>query len=86
MKTKFKKVVLGGTFDKLHKGHHALICKAFEVGDQVLIGLSTDNFIKTRRKKHAVAPYDERIRELQKFLTAQGVVLPVILLLRKLYD
>lgn len=73
MKTTYKKVVLGGTFDKLHKGHHALICKAFEVGGQVLIGLSTDDFIKTRRKKHKVAPYDERIRELRNFLTAHGV-------------
>jgi len=39
---KFRKVVVGGTFDYLHNGHVALISKAFDVGEQVSIGICSD--------------------------------------------
>jgi pantetheine-phosphate adenylyltransferase len=65
---KFKTVAVGGTFDKLHKGHEALLSKAFEVGEQVLIGLSSDDFVKTMRKPHPTAPYAQRAPELRAFL------------------
>ena len=42
---KFKKVAVGGTFDELHSGHKALINKAFEVGEKVVIGLSSGEFV-----------------------------------------
>ena len=42
---RFRLAVLGGTFDHLHVGHHALLASAFEVGDEVAIGLTTDGFV-----------------------------------------
>ena len=65
---KFKTVAVGGTFDSLHKGHEALLSKAFEVGEHVLIGLCSDNFVKMMRKPHPTAPYERRARELREFL------------------
>ncbi len=41
-KLKFKKVVVGGTFDYFHDGHLALMSKAFEVGERVSIGICSD--------------------------------------------
>ena len=69
---KFKIVAVGGTFDEFHKGHRALLMKAFEVGDRVLIGLCSDDFAKRLMKPHRVATYEERLEELKKFLRRHG--------------
>ncbi|MFQ6087251.1 MAG: phosphopantetheine adenylyltransferase [Candidatus Bathyarchaeia archaeon] len=74
MNQKFKTVVVGGTFDELHKGHKALLMKAFEVGDQIIVGLSTNDLARKLRKNHEVATYKERLRELNDFLREQGVL------------
>ena len=65
-------MVLGGTFDKIHKGHQALLMKAFEVGNHVLIGLCTDEFVRKRDKIRS--SYKERLNELEFFLGKQGVL------------
>ena len=72
MEQKFKKVVVGGTFDLFHHGHLVLLLKAFEVGNSVIIGLCSDNFVKKSGKPHEIAPYNDRIKELKKFLTENG--------------
>jgi pantetheine-phosphate adenylyltransferase len=70
---KFKKVAVGGTFDELHRGHKALLDMAFEVGEKVVIGLSSDNFVSKMGKPHKTASYDERRRELAAFIEASGL-------------
>jgi len=71
---KFKTVAVGGTFDEFHKGHRALILKAFEVGDHVLIGLSTDELAQRLGKPHKVSTYDFRLEELKGFLRREGLL------------
>ncbi|MEM3616946.1 MAG: phosphopantetheine adenylyltransferase [Candidatus Bathyarchaeia archaeon] len=71
---RFKVVAVGGTFDELHKGHKALLLKAFEVGEQVLIGLCTDEFVAKMSKPHIVASYEERLEELKTFLQKYGLM------------
>jgi pantetheine-phosphate adenylyltransferase len=61
-----KKVVVGGTFEILHKGHLALLKKAFELG-KVTIGLTSDSFVK-ELKKNEVASFEERKRNLENFI------------------
>jgi pantetheine-phosphate adenylyltransferase len=69
----FKKVAVGGTFDELHRGHKALLDKAFEIGGRVVIGLSSDAFVSKMGKPHKTAAYGERLKELQAFLAEQGL-------------
>lgn len=70
---KYKKVAVGGTFDELHRGHKTLLDMAFEVGDKVLIGLSSDAFVLIMGKPHKTAPYNERLKELLTFLADSGL-------------
>ena len=70
---KFRKVAVGGTFDELHRGHKVLLVKAFEVGEHVLIGLCSDEFVAKMGKPHMTASYEERLKELEAFLMALGL-------------
>jgi len=74
MERKFKIVAVGGTFDELHKGHRALLMKAFEVGEQVIIGLCSDEFVKKLEKPHPTASYADRLNELKTFLQKNGLL------------
>jgi pantetheine-phosphate adenylyltransferase len=65
---------VGGTFDEFHKGHRALLLKAFEVGEYVQIGVSTDDLVQRMKKPHMVATYDVRVEELKSFLRKNGLL------------
>jgi pantetheine-phosphate adenylyltransferase len=71
---KFKIVAVGGTFDEFHKGHRVLLRKAFEVGEHVLIGLSSDKLVEGLSKPHVTALYEQRLAELRMFLRERGVL------------
>jgi pantetheine-phosphate adenylyltransferase len=74
MDRKFGTVLVGGTFDEFHRGHRALILKAFEVGRRVIVGLSSDQLARELRKNHVVAMYEERLKDLRNFLKKEGVL------------
>jgi pantetheine-phosphate adenylyltransferase len=61
-----KKVALGGTFEILHKGHEALLRKAFSFG-KVTIGLTSDRFAE-KLKKRKVEEFLRRKKNLEKFI------------------
>jgi pantetheine-phosphate adenylyltransferase len=69
---KFRKVAVGGTFDEFHRGHKVLLLEAFEIGEHVLIGLCSDEFVEKMGKPHATASYEERLKELRVFLKTLG--------------
>ncbi|MCL2359805.1 MAG: pantetheine-phosphate adenylyltransferase [Nitrososphaerota archaeon] len=70
----YKKVAVGGTFDELHSGHKALLNCAFEVGEQVVIGLTSDAFVMQISKPHKTASYTERCQRLEAYLAQMGLV------------
>ena len=69
---KFRKVAVGGTFDEFHKGHRTLLLKAFEVGEQVVVGVCSDEFVKRMGKPHSTASYKQRLEDLKRFLSEHG--------------
>jgi pantetheine-phosphate adenylyltransferase len=67
--TKYSKVATGGTFDQLHAGHRRLLERSFELGDEVVIGLTSDEFAR-REGKVAQRPYPLREAELAAYIRA----------------
>ncbi|MGB9636146.1 MAG: inosine/xanthosine triphosphatase [Thermoplasmata archaeon] len=57
---------VGGTFDIFHKGHEALLQKAFEVAERVLIGITTDAFASL---KGQIRPFEERKKGVSEFVS-----------------
>ena len=61
---------VAGTFDVLHDGHAALLRRAFEVGDRVLVGITSDRMAASGRS--VSVPLEVRERELRAFLDQLG--------------
>lgn len=72
MQKKFRIVAVAGTFDELHKGHRALLEKAFEAGERVTVGISSDEFVKQLGKPHKTGSYARRLKALKNFLGTCG--------------
>ncbi|MDO9028181.1 MAG: pantetheine-phosphate adenylyltransferase, partial [Candidatus Roizmanbacteria bacterium] len=64
----FNNIVLGGTFDHLHKGHRAIINKAFSIGKKVTIGLATEKLYRKKFLNKIIEPYPKRKKTLERYI------------------
>ncbi|HUK28030.1 MAG TPA: pantetheine-phosphate adenylyltransferase [Candidatus Acidoferrales bacterium] len=71
--TKYRVVAMGGTFDVLHRGHRKLLKQAFEVGQNVMIGVTTDRFARSLHKPHKFDSYAKRKSDLERLLKRWGL-------------
>lgn len=60
-----RRVITYGTFDLLHYGHINLLRRARELGDYLIVALSTDEFNWNEKGKRCYFPYEERRRMLE---------------------
>lgn len=65
------RVCLGGTFSPLHRGHLDLLERAFQVGDVVLLGLTSDRFASLHRTREIMS-YQDRRSNLERVLGYLG--------------
>ena len=61
------RVCLGGTFNVIHDGHMVLLRKAFESGNEIYIGLTTDK-MASRSRKVPLQDYETRLQSLENIL------------------
>jgi inosine/xanthosine triphosphatase len=64
------RVGVGGSFNILHKGHKALLDRAFDEGDEVAIAIMSDEFILSN--KHLYLPLEERIEAIKEHVDGKG--------------
>jgi len=69
----FKQIFVGGTFDGLHKGHEAILAKAFSQSENVTIGVTSDEFVKHyKANPDSIRPHETRKTMLGNWLTEHG--------------
>jgi len=67
----YEKVLVGGTFDVIHKGHKVLLKRAFTLGRFVSIGLTTREYAN-KVKSYPLLGYAERKKRLENLLKREG--------------
>ena len=60
-----KRVITYGTFDLLHYGHINLLRRAKELGDYLIVALSTDEFNWKEKSKKSYFTYEQRTQLLE---------------------
>ena len=64
---KYTRVATGGTFDHFHAGHRHLLERSFELGDEVVIGLTSDEFAR-KEGKVPQEPFGQRKARLEAYI------------------
>lgn len=70
-----KKVITYGTYDLLHQGHINLLRRAKELGDWLIVGVTTDNFDLERGKLNVQGNVMERIEAVRATGLADQIVI-----------
>lgn len=70
-----KKVITYGTYDLFHQGHYNLLKRAKELGDFLIVGVTTDNFDLERGKMNTCNNVMERIESVRATGLADMIVI-----------
>lgn len=70
-----RKVITYGTFDLLHYGHINLLQRAKELGDYLIVALSTDKFNWDEKHKKCYFTYEQR-KKLVEAIRYVDLVIP----------
>ncbi len=70
-----KKVITYGTFDLFHEGHYKLLERAKELGDYLIVGVTTEYFDLNRGKVNVIDSVLERVENVRKTGFADEIVI-----------
>jgi len=70
-----RRIITYGTFDLLHYGHINLLKRAKELGDYLIVGLSTDEFNYIEKQKKCYFAYEKR-KQLLEAIRYVDLVVP----------
>lgn len=69
-----KKVITYGSFDLFHEGHYNILKRAKELGDYLIVGVTTEQYDETRGKLNIIDSLDERIENVKRTGFADKVI------------
>lgn len=68
------KVITYGTFDLFHEGHYRLLQRAKQLGDYLIVGVTTEEYDQTRGKLNVIDSLVTRIENVKKTGFADEVI------------
>ncbi len=63
-----------GVFDLFHLGHLRILERAAQLGDQLIVGVSTDELVRSYKNVSPVVPFEERIEIVRAMRFVSGAV------------
>lgn len=70
-----KKVITYGTYDLLHYGHIKLLERAKQLGDYLIVGITSEDFDKKRGKINVQQPLMERVKAVRETGLADEIII-----------
>jgi glycerol-3-phosphate cytidylyltransferase len=70
-----KKVITYGSFDLFHEGHYRLLKRAKELGDYLIVGVTTEQFDEYRGKMNVIDSLMERIANVKRTGFADEIII-----------
>jgi len=70
-----KKVITYGSFDLFHEGHYRLLQRAKELGDYLIVGVTTEKYDEYRGKMNVVNSLMERIENIKATGFADEIII-----------
>jgi len=72
---KFKTIFTTGSYDLLHCGHVNIFHKAKALGDYLIVGVSTDELIKSYKGVNPIIKFDDRASLIKELRCVDEVVM-----------
>lgn len=70
-----KKVITYGSFDLFHAGHYRLLKRAKELGDYLIVGVTTEQYDRMRGKLNVEEPLLVRVENIKKTGLADEIII-----------
>lgn len=70
-----KKVITYGTFDLFHQGHYNLLKRAKELGDYLIVGVTTEHFDEARGKVNVIDSTLQRVENVRRTGFADEIII-----------
>ena len=70
-----KRVITYGTFDLFHEGHYRLLQRAKQLGDYLIVGVTTEGYDRTRGKLNVIDSLMTRIENVRKTGFADEIII-----------
>lgn len=80
-----KRIITFGTFDLFHIGHLNILERAKELGDELIVGISTDALNFSKKQKYPVYKEDDRSRIIGSLKVVDDVFYEESLELKRQY-